>query len=89
LIVLTSVLVSCQTTKNKDKEIVVIVPELYFPSFPSPDGKVVPLDKDGNIVTDPGVMITDVKISFEYFKRIVEYKAQIDELKARYEVYKK
>lgn len=84
MIVLTSVLISCRTTKIKE---VVIVPELYFPDFPKPD-KLTPLDKDLQLVTDEETEIVYIQMSFEYFKRIVEYKAQIDETKAKYKVYK-
>lgn len=71
-------LISCQSNK-----IVTVYPELYFPSFPVPDA-VTPYDADMNKVTDSETEIKYICITFDYYKKLAEFKLDLKETEAKY-----
>ena len=73
---------ACKTTSVE-----AVYPELLFPTFPSPDTKTKPLDENLEVVTDNDTEIKYVLLDFDYYKRIVEYKLSIDEVKAKYNAF--
>lgn len=58
---------------------VVIVPDLFFPSFPDPDGWIF-LDENKNEVTDNDTDITGVWIPYEWVSGpLLDFKLEYDE----------
>lgn len=74
----TLLLTSCLSNK-----VVTVYPELYFPQFPAPD-MVVPYDENMEKVTAPQTEIKYVCITFEYYKRLAEFKMDLKETEAKY-----
>jgi len=82
------VIPSCQSNKTKKEyKTVYATPELYFPTFPKPDNKVLPYDKDFKKVSDNITPIEYVVMPFWYYQLIVDYKIKVDEQKAKYEAF--
>lgn len=72
-------MISCASNANT----VVIVPDLYFPSFPVPE--MVYLDKDGNEVVDEDTDIKSVLINYDFIKgELLDFKLEYDETRLYY-----
>lgn len=79
---------SCQSDKViTEYKTIYATPDLYFPKYPDPKNNVIPYDKDFKKVTDTETEIEYVVMPFWYYKLIVDYKAGVDETKAKYEAF--
>ena len=79
---------SCQSDKViTEYKTIYTTPDLYFPVYPAPNGNVLPLDKDYKRVTDNETEIEYVIMPYWYYKLIADYKAGVDEAKAKYEAF--
>ena len=88
MIVLTLVMTSCQSNKTKTEyKTIYATPDLFFPTYPAPNGNVLPLDENYKRVTDNTQNVEYVIMPFWYYKLIVDYKAGVDETKAKYEAF--
>lgn len=88
MIVLTLVISSCQSDRVRTEyKTIYATPDLYFPNYPAPNGNVLPLDENYKRVTDNVTEIEYVVMPFWYYKLIVDYKASVDEQKAKYEAF--
>ena len=88
MIVLTLVMTSCQSNKTKTEyKTIYATPDLFFPTYPAPNGNGLPLDENYKRVTDNTQNVEYVIMPFWYYKLIVDYKAGVDETKAKYEAF--
>ena len=79
---------SCQSDKVRTEyKTIYATPELYFPSYPAPNGNVLPLDQNYKRVSDNVTEIEYVVMPFWYYKLIVDYKVSVDEQKAKYDAF--
>lgn len=77
----------CRSSKVEYKSIY-IIPDLYFPDFPDPEGKAIPLDKELNKVTTNDVEIKFVLLPLEYYRAVVNYKLDVDKAETKYTTFK-
>ena len=88
LTALTLVMTSCQSDKVKTEyKTIYATPDLFFPTYPAPNDNVLPLDENYKRVTDNTQNVEYVIMPFWYYKLIVDYKAGVDETKAKYEAF--
>lgn len=78
-------LIACKTTEIETTRL--IYPKLELKDFPKPNGQIIPLDQDGNIVRDDKTEIETVAMPYWYFmlvfdKFAYDYKTQQLEYKA-------
>ena len=82
------VMISCQSDKVKTEyKTIYAIPELYFPKYPEPKNNVIPLDKNYKRVTNNETEVVYVIMPYWYYQLITDYKASIDEQKAKYEAF--
>jgi hypothetical protein len=82
------VMSSCQSDKViTEYKTIYATPDLYFPKYPAPGNNVLPLDKDYKRVTKDDIEIEYVIMPYWYYKLITDYKAGVDEAKAKYEAF--
>ena len=89
LLMLSMLAMSCCKSNQIKTEYKTIyaTPELYFPTYPAPNNNVLPLDENYKRVTDNTQNVEYVIMPFWYYKLIVDYKAGVDEAKAKYEAF--
>ena len=81
---------SCQSDKVRTEyKTIYATPELYFPTYPAPNGNVLPLDENYKRVTTDEQNVEYVIMPFWYYKLIVDYKVSVDEQKTKYEAFNK
>lgn len=78
----------CKSNQVKTEyKTIYATPDLYFPSYPAPNGNVLPLDENYKRVTDNTQSVEYVVMPFWYYQLIVDYKVAVDETKAKYEAF--
>lgn len=85
LAILTVFLIACKTTEIEATKLV--YPKLELTDFPKPNGQVIPLDKNKNVVRDNDTKIETVEMPYWYFMLVFDkfaynYKTQQLEYKA-------
>lgn len=83
LIILTLCLISCKSNKVEYKY-KVIYPRLDLIDYPDSKGKLIPLDKNKEVVTDNGTPIVYVLSDFNFFVKTVEFKSNYDAIREEY-----
>jgi len=79
---------SCKSSEIKTEyKTIYATPDLYFPTYPAPNGNVLPLDENYKRVTDDDTEVVYVVMPYWYYKLITDYKAGVDEQKAKYEAF--
>lgn len=80
----------CKSNQVKTEyKTIYATPDLYFPTYPAPNGNVLPLDENYKRVTDNTQSVEYVVMPFWYYQLIVDYKVNVDETKAKYEAFNK
>ena len=80
----------CKSNQVKTEyKTIYATPDLYFPTYPAPNGNVLPLDENYKRVTDNTQSIEYVVMPFWYYQLIVDYKVNVDETKPKYEAFNK
>lgn len=75
--------ISCRSSKIEYRY-KVIYPRIDFIDYPDSKGKLKPLDKNLNQVTDLETDIDFVLSDFSYFQETVEFKSHYDSMKEYY-----
>jgi len=86
LITSISVLISCKSNKV-ETEYRFLTPRLDFIDFPNPEGNLIPLDENMQVVRDNETSIEYVMSNWNYFCRFIEFKSKYDALKESYNSY--
>lgn len=67
-----TLLIACRTSKIETPQSDVIYPILHFPEFPVPNGKIIPLDSNGDVVRDDNTKIETVNMPYWYFMLVFD-----------------
>lgn len=81
-------MLSISSCASNDTKAIYIIPDIYFPPYPSPEGQTIPLDENMDKVTDNNAEIKYVAVTLDYYRQIVTYKLDVDKAKIKYTTFR-